>query len=249
MKTAAPRTSPPLALLRGASLFLDLDGTLLDLVDRPDSVRADAPLLALLERVGAALDGRLAVVSGRSLAQIEQILGASAARAMALSGSHGCEQRWQGVVSRPERPSSLDRAAERLRAFADETPGVLVEDKSFGAALHYRMNPAAEAEAGTLAAALADELDLALQPGKMMVELRLSGSDKGEAVRTMMAAAPFAGTVPLFAGDDLTDEPGFAAARALGGDGILIGEERASAAAYRLASPAALRRWLMEASA
>ena len=237
---------PPVELLSRASLFLDLDGTLLELVDRPDEVRADAQLRDLLVRLGVALDGRLAVVSGRSLEQIDAILGEVAAD-IAVSGSHGSEHRWRDVAARPERPATLDVAAERMRAFSDARPGVLVEEKSFGVALHYRMIPQAEAAAHALAEELAEDLKLGLQPGKMMVELRVAGADKGGAVRRLMSPPPMRGTRPIFVGDDLTDEPGFAAARELGGHGILVGAERSTAANFRLPSPADLRRWLAEA--
>lgn len=237
---------PPPGLLARASLFLDIDGTLLDLVDRPEAVRADPATRALLKDLHGRLDGRLAVISGRSLEQIDRILG-DGARAIAASGSHGSEHRWNGVLARPERPAALDTAACRLRAFARDRPGVLVEDKSFGAALHYRMAPQVEAEAIALAIGLAEELDLLPQQGKMMVELRVGGGDKGSAIQALMRRAPMAGTIPVFAGDDLTDEPGFVAARALGGCGILIGPPRATAARFRLADPAALHAWLRDA--
>lgn len=237
---------PPAGLLDGASLLLDLDGTLLELVDRPEDVRADAQLRELLLALARRLEGRLAIVSGRSLEQIDVILGDIAAE-LALSGSHGCEHRWHGVWARPNRPETLDSAAERMRAFAAERPGLLVEEKSFGVALHYRANPPAEADAQAFARELGEELQLCLQHGKMMVELRVPGGDKGCAVRRLMSRPPMQGTHPIFIGDDVTDEPGFVAARELGGHGILIGPQRPTAADYRLACPADLRNWLAEA--
>lgn len=208
---------------------------------------ADAAVVALLARLIERLEGRLAIVSGRSLQQVDRILGDIAGE-MAVSGSHGCEHRWQGVVAYPERPASLDTAASRFHAFAAGRDGVLVEEKSFGVALHYRLNPAAGAEAAALADALGDTLDLHVQRGKMMVELRVGGGDKGLAVRRLMARPPMMGTRPVFAGDDLTDEAGFVAARAAGGHGILVGQPRETAADYGIASPAALRGWLAEAA-
>lgn len=239
--------NPPRDLLDGASLFLDLDGTLLEIVERPDAVRADAALRDLLGQLHTRLDGRLAIVSGRSLEQIDAILGEAAA-ALAVSGSHGCEHRWRGVTARPERPEALDRAAERLRDLVEAEDGLLLEEKSFGVALHYRMNPVAEAKARMLAQELADELELGLQHGKMMVELRVAGGDKGRAIHRLMDRPPMRGTTPVFIGDDMTDEPGFVAARSLGGHGIVIGAVESTAADYRIASPAELRRWLAEAA-
>lgn len=234
---------PPRHLIEGASLFLDLDGTLLEIAERPDSVRADGELHDLLRELRARLDGRLAVVSGRSLEQIDAILG-DVANDLAISGSHGCEHRWQGVTARPNRPDTLDRAAERLRAFVEDRPGLLLEEKSFGVALHYRLNADAEADAHDLARAVSVALDLEVQHGKMMVELRVAGGDKGRAIHRLMARPPMRGTTPVFIGDDVTDEPAFVAARELGGHGIVIGAVQPTAADYRIASPAALRGWL-----
>jgi trehalose 6-phosphate phosphatase len=236
----------PSSTLDGTSLFLDIDGTLLELVDRPDEVSADAGLRDLLFALNERLAGCLAVVSGRSIDQIDAILG-PIAKAIAVSGSHGVEHRWRGVEARPERPVSLDRAASQIRRFVDRLPGVLLEEKSFGIAIHYRMRPEAEDDARALAQELAEELELHLQPGKMMVELRVPGGDKGSAVHRLMSRAPMQGTAPIFVGDDWTDEPGFVAAQELGGYGILVGPLRETGADYRLASPGDLRAWLMEA--
>nr|WP_221214531.1 trehalose-phosphatase [Novosphingobium hassiacum] len=222
---------------------MDLDGTLFDLVDRPDDVRADAHIHRLLERLLNHLNGRLAVVSGRSLAQIDRMLGATASD-LWVSGSHGCERRWQGVIECPPRPSALDDAAAQFHAFAHDRPGVLVEEKSLGVALHYRVTPQAETAALTLARELANQHGLLLQHGKMMAELRVGSADKGSAIRTMMSRPPMPGTIPVFAGDDVTDEPGFEAVRDLGGHGILVGEPRPTAANYGLSSPTNLREWL-----
>lgn len=198
---------------------------------------------SLLARLADRLEGRLAIVSGRSIAQLDAILGPVADQ-IALSGSHGSEHRWRGVAAHPIRPRALDEAHDRFRDFADAHAGVLVENKSFGVALHYRMAPTVSAEAEALAAALAEQFELHLQPGKMMAELRLPGGDKGKAVHTLMARAPMAGTTPWFVGDDATDEVGFVAVRALGGAGILVGNRTPTAALYALPNPAAVRRWL-----
>lgn len=203
---------------------------------------------ALLLRLTERLDGRVAVVSGRSLAQLDTILG-SVCDAIALSGSHGCEHRWRGVLAQPVRPASLDRVAEAFRRFAGDHPGVMVEGKSYGVGLHYRLAPMVEASALALAETLADEHGLQLQPGKMMAEVRVPGGDKGVAVRRLMSRPPMAGTRPLFLGDDVTDEAGFEAARALGGSGVLVGAGRETAAQYRLTDPKAVRAWLAEALA
>ena len=189
------------------------------------------------------MDGRVAVVSGRSLAQIDAMLG-DAAGTLWISGSHGCEHRWDGFTQSPSRPDALDVVAASFRKFAEDRPGVLVEDKSLGVALHYRMVREAGTSAVALAQELADRHDLYLQHGKSMVELRVGSANKGNAILAMMAHPRLAGTTPVFAGDDVTDEPGFEAVRQLGGHAILVGEPRPTLAGFGLRSPGELREWL-----
>lgn len=239
--------APPDLVLRNATLFLDLDGTLLELADRPDHVRADRPTQALLDHLLQRLDGRVAVISGRSLDQIDKILG-RVSGSLWLSGSHGCEQRREGVAESVPAPASLETVGDAFRAFAQGRAGVLVETKTLGVALHYRMAPDAEEEAVTLAKATADCHGLYLQRGKMMVELRAGDGDKGNAIAKMMKSAHLARGIPVFAGDDVTDEAGFTAVRNLGGYGLLVGEPRLTAATFGLSSPAALREWLWRAT-
>lgn len=227
-------------------MFLDLDGTLLDLTNRPDEVVADPALKRMLERLAIHLEGRVALISGRSIEQIDRIFGETAS-GLAVSGSHGCEHRWRGIWARPDRPESLDQAIERMNAFAKGRSGLLVEEKSFGAALHYRSNPSWEAAVQDFARNLAEELGLTLQIGKMVAELRVGGGDKGRAVHRLMTQPFMRYSSPVFVGDDITDEPGFATARALGGHGIIVGAPQSTAADYRLASPNDLRNWLTEA--
>lgn len=204
---------------------------------------ADAALRGLLLHLSERLSDRIAIVSGRSVAQIDAILG-SVARKIAIAGSHGVEHRWPGMTANPVRPITLDEAAAQFRHFAALREGVLVENKSFGVALHYRLHPQAEDDAQHLAQDLAKRLGLQYQPGKMMAELRVTGGNKGSAVHMMMARAEMAYTHPIFLGDDDTDEAGFIAAREYGGAGVLVGQPRASAALYRLPDPAAVHNWL-----
>ena len=237
--------TPPRDLLAGASLFLDFDGTLVELQDRPDLVHPDAELIRLLARVGHALDGRLAIVTGRASERIVEMFGGVP---FVIGGSHGVEFRYPGGrTAGPDLPAGLPAVIDRLRAFAAAHEGVLVETKPYGAGLHYRMAPSVEAEAHALAGALAAEHGLRVQPGKMMVELRAAAGDKGAAIERLMGEAPFAGSRPVFLGDDVTDEDGFRAVAALGGAGILIGAERDTAARYRLEGVSAVRTWLSRA--
>lgn len=239
------RHLPPPPLRRGVSLFLDLDGTLVELIDRPDEVRADTDLREVLALVHHRLDHRLAIVSGRSLAQLDIILG-PIARQFSLSGSHGCEYRIDGRIQRPARPSMLGPVTEEMRRFAGLHPGVMLEEKSFGAALHYRLAPGVEEEARRLAERLSARHGLFLQEGKMMVEVRPRGHDKGAAIRHLMRSLPLSAAPPLFAGDDVTDESGFEAVREMGGYGILVGPPRRSAATFRLDDPLSVRNWLKD---
>ena len=163
----------------------------------------------------------------------------------ALSGTHGGELRLAGgALERAERPEALDEVEVAFQRFADERPGVIVERKTLAAGLHFRRVPEHEESAHALAAEWGTRAGLAVQPGKMMVELRLPGGSKGTAVTTLMARDPFRAGRPVFLGDDVTDEDGFVAATAAGGAGVLVGPSRDTAATYRLEDVAAVHRWL-----
>lgn len=240
MDAAALLAPPPLGLVDGASLFLDFDGTLVDIAPRPDAVSVDASLRELMTRLVSRLDGRVAIISGRGAAEIDALFGGVD---FPIGGSHGAELRGVEGAQMPERPAALDDVAARFSGLAATIPGVLVETKPLGVGLHYRGVPEAEAACRALAQQLAADTGLTLQEGKMVFELRAAG-DKGGAIAALMAAPPFAGSRPIFVGDDLTDEPGFAVAARLGGAGVLVGPVRATEAAYRLPDVAATRRWL-----
>jgi trehalose 6-phosphate phosphatase len=236
------RPEPSADLIRGKSVFLDFDGTLVEIAERPDAVIVDDRLRRLLAALDQALSGRLAVVTGRPLAQIESLLGVTR---LALSGSHGAESaRPDGTRRAVEPPAWLAQTISRLETFSRERPGVLVEVKPYGVALHYRQAPDAERACLAFAESLAQTSDIHLLKGKMVVELRLPGIDKGTAIRAFMADTPMTGTRPLVFGDDVTDEAAFIAAAALGGAGVLVGEDRPSAARYRLPGVAATLDWL-----
>lgn len=233
---------PTAALLEGAALFLDLDGTLVDITSTPHGTQVDGALRALLETLGTRLEGRLAIVSGRAVNVLRDAFGLGH---LWLAGSHGLELAPPGQPpERPPRPASLDAAQRTLQAFAADKPGVLVEEKSLGVGLHFRQAPAFEAECTALAEQLARETGLGLQRGKMMLELRPAGADKGSAITRLLGRAPFHGHRPVFLGDDVTDEDGFEAVARLGGDGVLVGPERHSAAGYRLDDVQAVRGFL-----
>lgn len=233
---------PPPDLLDGAALFLDFDGTLVELADTPSAIRLAPGLAPMLERLRARLDGRLAIVSGRSIADLERHL---PLHGIAFSGSHGLELRLADGTRLPlSVPAGLDAAREAVAAFVDGRPGLLIEEKPAGIALHYRLTPQEQVEVEAFMTALGQAHGFTLQSGKMVAELRAHGADKGDAVRAFMMEPGFAATIPLFVGDDLTDEHAFEAVAALGGAGVLVGPARETAARYRLPSVAAVAQWL-----
>lgn len=244
MHSTTSDPSPPHVRAGDTSLFLDFDGTLVELADRPDAVSVDPDLASLLDRLAGCLDGRVAIVSGRSVAQLDAMLGPVAAR-LALVGSHGAEVRVAGgEVLAPARPALLDEAEALFVATFRGEDGVIVEVKSLGVAIHYRLDPSAAARAKVLAETFAARHGLLVQEGKMMVEVRVGGHDKGSGIAALMDGAPFAGRRPVFLGDDVTDEPGFAQVRGMGGFGVLVGASRPTEARHRLTEVAAVHGWL-----
>lgn len=239
-----PSGSFPVLPLAEASLFLDLDGTIAPLCVTPDAVAPDPARTQLLRRLQEQLRGRLAIVSGRTIASVDAIL-EGACRAVA--GVHGLQRRSAlGLLESENVCPRVARAAAEMALFARHCPGLLVEEKGVSAALHYRGAPKAAAAVMEFAARIAQAETLEIQPGNMVVELRLPGPDKGAAVRAFMNELPFRGTTPVYVGDDLTDEAGFAAAAALGGRGVLVAAHRQSAARAWIEDSGAVLRWLAD---
>jgi trehalose 6-phosphate phosphatase len=237
------RLPPPRLDRKRSALFLDLDGTLAPFAPRPDLVGPLARRTAAVRGAAAALDGRLAVISGRPLQDIDRILNGAAG---AAAGVHGLERRSAaGVVRRAEPHPCVSLAAGVFRGLAAAEPGLLIEDKGLSVALHYRNAPEAATIAETAGERLARRMGLQLQYGDCVVELRTPGADKGDALRAFMNETPFQGALPVFVGDDLTDEAGFAAAEDLGGHGVRVGSpQRPTAARYVLADIEAVLVWL-----
>ena len=233
---------PPPVRAEGVALFLDMDGVLAPLAATPDAVGPVARRTAALKAVAGKMDGRVAIVSGRTIAEIDRI---SDHALMSASGVHGLERRLKdGSIRRKTADLGVARALRAFQLFAADRPGMIVEDKGVSAGLHYRQAPDQAKAAEDLARRLQAETGLTLQPGHMVMELKTPGADKGTAVTAFMQEAPFKGAVPVMLGDDLTDEYGFEAAVALGGYGVLVGPQRTTAARYRLDDVDAVLAWL-----
>lgn len=237
---AALPAPPPVA--HGQALFLDVDGTLCPIAARPDAVVLGPDLRGLLAAAAARLAGAVALVSGRPLAWLAEQLGDLP---LALAGTHGLELRLPDgrTLLAPLRPG-LGAARAAVLAFAADHPGVVVENKPRGLAIHYRLALAQADAVLALADDLARRHDLPVQHGKLVVELKGGDGDKGRAIARLLGEAPFAGRLPLFAGDDDTDEAAFRAVAAAGGHGILVGPPRPTAASHGLPDPRAVHAWL-----
>lgn len=227
------------------ALFLDVDGTLVEIAETPEAVIVEPRLVDVLGRLQAALGGALALVSGRSIATLDRLF---APLTLPAAGLHGLERRKaDGTIVRPaEAAPGLTAIRDAFQAFAARFPGVVIEDKGLTVALHYRRVPAAADEAQALADRLIAEHgdELRLQVGKMLFEFRPPGSDKGDVVAAYMAEAPFAGRVPVFVGDDVTDEDGFATVNRLGGHAIRVGPAPKTVARFQIGDVVSLRDWL-----
>jgi len=230
---------------RDLAVFLDVDGTLIDIAERPDAVQVAHYLPMLLVDLLDRLGGAMALVSGRPLDELDQLFRPLTSPA---AGQHGLEwRRPDGKILRDSREiRALGEIDDRLRAFVAAHPGLLLEHKGMTVALHYRAAPEAEDDARVLVASIlrdhAGELDV--YDGKMVFEFKPAGADKGGAVRRFMAAPPFAGRLPVFIGDDTTDEFGFAAAREAAGLAVMVGDKQSAQANARLADVRTVHRLL-----
>lgn len=223
------------------ALFLDFDGTLVPIAPTPDGIAVPPDLAKRLEELSARLGHRLAVVSGRSPANLAEHLGPLA---VAVAGSHGAAQRKRdGGAFGPDAERLPDLAIGAIERAA-EREGALLERKTHGLALHYRSAPKKEDAVVAAAQALAAEHGLALKRGKCVVEFVLPGADKGRAVEAFLAEPEFAGAMPVFVGDDVTDEDGFCAAAKNGGFGVAVGERPSNTARYHLPSVSDVHAWL-----
>jgi len=232
----------PPSLRQDDALFLDFDGTLVEIATRPEDVIVTGELRNLVESVQVALDGALAMVSGRPIAELDALL---APLQFAAAGEHGAEIRyWRGsdVVSESTLPASAGAA---VQALTDRLEGTRLELKRASASLHYRQAP--EQKSAVVAGMRELESQLqgyALILGKMVAELKPENIDKGLAITDLCAQQQFAGRRPVFVGDDVTDESGFRAVNELDGISVCVGDKTETLARYRLPDVPGVHNWL-----
>lgn len=238
--------APPQIVPEAHAFFLDVDGTLLDFASQPDLVRGDAELLDLLKTIAVRSTGALALVSGRNIDDLDRIM---APCRFAAAGVHGFERRdatGASIRRAPLSPEVFKDARRALEQFVSAHPEVVLEDKHAALAVHYRAAPQHEAAVmSTLERSVkVPDADLTIQRGAMVAELLPRGVSKGQAVAEFMAEAPFKGRIPLYIGDDLTDESAFEWVNEARGLSITVGARRPTAAHAVLQSVAAVRAWL-----
>jgi trehalose 6-phosphate phosphatase len=218
------------------AVFLDMDGTLIDLAATPDAVIVPPDLQSILRRAATRAGGALAILSGRKLADIDRLLGAH----LACAAEHGAILRSpEGIVTQNvQRPAAYSHWLKILSRYAALMPGILIEEKQFSLVVHYRQAPEHEAELGQLVERLIGESsDAQLLLAHCAFEMKPRGGDKGDALAWFMQNPPFAGKIPVFVGDDVTDEPAIRAANALAGAGLHVARDFAG-------STHAVRAWL-----
>jgi trehalose 6-phosphate phosphatase len=228
----------------GLALFLDVDGTLMDLAPAPDEARLRPDTVPLLARAVESLDGALALVSGRSIDQIDRLVWPLR---LPVAGVHGLERRTaQGDRIAHATSSSLDPVRRSLREFAESVPGLLLEDKFLGIAIHYRRVPymAMDVLAAVTAASRQLNDSVSMQTGDMVVEIKAGRRNKASAVAEFMQEKPFSGRTPAFVGDDVTDQDALQWVTGKGGFAVAVGERVTGN--YRLDGCSEVSSWIEE---
>ena len=227
------------------AVFLDLDGTLIEIAQRPDEVTPTERLGALLAKLPSAAGDAVAIISGRTVAEVDRLL---MPHRLAVAGVHGLERRRAG--GQMERAAAeidwIDDVRDSMERFVESHPGLMLENKRMSLALHYRARPELENTVRNFVAGL--DLPAALErlQGRKVIEVKPRNMNKGEAIRAYMREPPFAGRTPVFAGDDVTDESGFLVVNELGGVSVKVGKG-ATAANWNLPGVAHVLRWLSQA--
>lgn len=234
-----------LALTAQSALFLDIDGTLAEIMPRPDMVEIPDDVRSTIKRLQGALDGAVAILSGRNIMDIDRLL---PGLSIAAAGSHGLERRITGTeIKAPPANPHLERMRNELMKFASAHTGILIEDKGRTIAVHYRQSPQFREDVEQEVVHLLQGAEgLTSMKGKMVVEIKPGGWDKGTSIRAFMSESTFAGRTPIFIGDDVTDEAGFAAIRELDGLAIRVGCDKPTFAPYCLPSVTRTHQWIAD---
>jgi trehalose 6-phosphate phosphatase len=223
-------------------LFLDLDGTIAMAADTPSEVRPDARRTQLIRRLGATLDGRLVILTERTLEDVDRILEGAVERVGAV---HGLVRREAGVEHRaPADNVGLERARRSLARLPLVYEGVLIEDKTLSLAVHYRRAAQWEEPLRAHLAEVSRQSGLELHLGSYVMELTTAGPTKAGALTDFMRTGSLRQARPIMVGDDESDEGAFRAAEALGGYGVLVGAPRPTSARYGLNGVDAVLSWL-----
>jgi len=229
------------------ALFLDVDGTLLEIAATPADVRVPAALRNTLHLAAKRENGALALISGRTIDELDRLF---APLEFPAAGLHGVEIRdSKGHMTHPDIDGKqLDGARDTLKELVGHYKGLLLEDKGAALAVHFRQAPQHEKATMVVMVELADQLrdKFVLRDGKCVLELTPRGYSKRGAIEGFMREPPFAGRTPVFIGDDVTDEDGFEAVNALGGYSVRVGDLAATAAKFRFSSVSTVIAWLRE---
>ena len=238
----AVRTGAPVVKAARAAWFLDFDGTLVELADAPDQVRVEAEVVDMVQELEHAARGAVAVISGRRIGDIDRLF---EPLRLPVAGQHGAERR--GASGRLHRYPARGITTMRglLRAWVESRPGLVLENKGSTLAVHYRRAPELAEELGAFMQQLVARTHgrYCLQGGKMIFEIRPSGTDKGSAVLEFMQEPPFIGRTPVFVGDDITDESAFGAVLSLGGIAVKVGDGN-TIAPWRLQGVTDVHAWI-----
>lgn len=227
------------------SVFLDFDGTLVEIADRPDDVYVDDSTLRMLEAMLSKVGGAVALISWRDIEVVDRLL---YPLVLPVAGVHGLQRRDAAGLLHPTiiDQQMMDAITAEIEKALGQEPGVIVEKKFGAVALHSRLRPDFEARCHALAREIVrDRPALTLAQGKMVSEIKFEGNDKAAVIEAFLNEAPFNGRIPIFAGDDATDESGFSAVNTRGGISIKIGKGPASAK-FRAGSVLEFRAWLEE---
>ncbi len=230
------------------ALFLDVDGTLLELASRPDAVVVPLKLCHMLKRLARQQEGALALISGRSIETLDRLFRPIR---FSASGLHGFERRGASrkLLRAPMDHAVLGPARRKLAAYVAGRSGLLLEDKGWTIAVHFRNAREHEPELRRLMESITAMLapQFKLVRGKCVLEIAPGPYSKGAAIQQFMCEHPFVSRVPVFVGDDVTDEHGFEAVNALGGYSVRVGDDVGrSAALYRIPDVTSVKEWLSE---